>query len=369
MIALTQPRPLSPPGPLRTAGGFLWWYLDLTDAHGNGLVLIWSFGLPFLPGIARAARSGHPELPADKPAINVVIYQNGQPDLYVLQPVDPAPARWSGSTWELGGLTARMTTGSRLTLSVELDCAVPGTTDRLTGLISLVGQPRRGSGEDTAETAHEWTPLAVVAHGSAALACGERRWSLQGRAYLDRNLGQQPLHTLGISRWWWLRLALPEQELIAYHLVPTDTTRPTRSLCLRIDADGSTEASEGAGLTMSGWRPSLLGPAWPRRITLTPPDSPPLAIRLAHLVDNGPFYQRFQIEAQVDGARVRGFAEQVIPDRIDQAWSRPLVEMAVHRHDGSSSMWLPLFSGPRAGRLARLLGVRPGPARLPVGQP
>ena len=35
--------------------GFAWWYLDVVDAEGTGLVLIWSFGLPFLPDpVARA---------------------------------------------------------------------------------------------------------------------------------------------------------------------------------------------------------------------------------------------------------------------------------------------------------------------------
>ncbi|MFT5683525.1 MAG: carotenoid 1,2-hydratase [Myxococcota bacterium] len=369
MISLTPPRPLSPPGPLYTAGGFLWWYLDLTDDSGDGLVLIWSFNLPFLPGIASAARAGRPTIPADHPSVNVVIYRDGKPDFYLLQTADPQTVHWDGESWELGGLTARVVTDEQLTLSVELDCAVPNSSDRLIGQITLTGQPRQGGGDGEAAPEHEWTPLAVVAHASASLSCGSRQWDISGRAYFDRNLGQRPMHTLGIDRWWWFRLALPDRELIGYHLIPIDRSEQTRSLCLSIAADGTTTTAEDARFVMSGWRRSLLGPSWPATLTLTPPGDEPVVIHLAHLVDNGPFYQRFQIQARVGGVLVRGFAEHVLPDRIDRAWSRPFVKMAVHQHDGGNSMWLPLFCGPRTGRLSRLLGLQGTPAQIPARQP
>jgi len=43
---------------LEAPGGFAWWYLDALDARGDGLVVIWSFGLPFLPGYRSASRRG-----------------------------------------------------------------------------------------------------------------------------------------------------------------------------------------------------------------------------------------------------------------------------------------------------------------------
>jgi len=369
LISLTPPRHLSPPGPLHTAGGFLWWYLDLTDERGDGLVLIWSYSLPFLPGIASEARAGRPPIPADNPSVNVVIYQDGRPDFYLLQTVDPATVRWEGDRWEMGGLTAQVTTDEKLNLSIALDCAVPGSNNRLTGTISLTGHARKGGGDGEENPEHEWTPLAVVAQATASLSCGSQQWNIQGRAYFDRNLGQRPMHTLGIDRWWWFRLALPDRELIGYHLIPSDRSEETRSICLTIAADGTTTMVENARFVMANWQRSLLGPAWPHTLTLTPPGNDPVVIHFANLVDNGPFYQRFQIEARVDGVLVRGFAEHVLPDRIDRAWSRPLVKMAVHRHDGGNSMWLPLFTGPRAGRISRLLGLRDEPKQIPVGQP
>jgi hypothetical protein len=370
VISLTPPRRLRPPATLQSSGGFLWWYLDLTDDDGNGMVLIWSFGLPFLPGIASAARAGRPKSPAESPSVNVVLYRNGRPDFYLLQTVDPDRALWDGECWEMGGLSGRLiSSDTQLTLQLELDCPVPGTTERLVGQIALTGTQRLGSGDGAAQPEHEWTPLVVVANGSASLRCGSRQWQLSGRAYFDRNLGQRPLHTLGIKRWWWFRLAMPGHELIGYHLIPNDPGSETRSLCLTIGPEGETQLTEQAQFVMSDWkRGGLLGLPWPRTLAVTQPGGDPVQIQLAHLVDNGPFYQRFQIEARIHGGLVRGFAEQVVPDRIDQGWSRPFVKMAVDRHDGKNSMWLPLFSGPREGRISRLLGLKSAPAQIPAGR-
>ena len=51
MIPVTPVPPgLADQALLDVPGGFLWCYLDLVDATGDGLVLVVSFGLPFLPG-------------------------------------------------------------------------------------------------------------------------------------------------------------------------------------------------------------------------------------------------------------------------------------------------------------------------------
>ena len=78
MIGLADPR-----GPLdRTLldapGGFAWWYMDAVDVHANGCVLIWSFGLPFLPGRGSSARRGAPRTPRSDPSLNIALYKEGK---------------------------------------------------------------------------------------------------------------------------------------------------------------------------------------------------------------------------------------------------------------------------------------------------
>jgi hypothetical protein len=60
---------------LHSPGRFTWFYVDLVDDRGRGATLIWSWGLPFLPGYAQASRAGRPELPINRPSVNLVVYE------------------------------------------------------------------------------------------------------------------------------------------------------------------------------------------------------------------------------------------------------------------------------------------------------
>ena len=64
MLQLDDPHRPADRDLLASPGGFAWWYVDALDEQGNGIVCIWSWGLPFLPG-DRAAHN------PDKPAPDV----------------------------------------------------------------------------------------------------------------------------------------------------------------------------------------------------------------------------------------------------------------------------------------------------------
>jgi hypothetical protein len=55
------------------------------------------------------------------------------------------------------------------------------------------------------------------------------------------------------------------------------------------------------------------------------------------------------------GELALGWSELCRPDRVDLAPHRPFVKMRVHRAAGPNSIWLPLFTGPRSGRVSRLV--------------
>jgi len=54
LIELSSAAVAPDPAVLRSPGGFTWFYVDLVDGQGRGATVIWSWGLPFLPGYARA---------------------------------------------------------------------------------------------------------------------------------------------------------------------------------------------------------------------------------------------------------------------------------------------------------------------------
>lgn len=345
----------------RPSGGFAWWYADLVSPEGDGAVLIWSYGLPFLPGNAAAARHGRPERPAARPSVNVVAYRRGRPTVYLLQeyPEREADGVGHGPMQRIGRCRFdRQTQAGGLHLHAELDCPMPGTDERLTGTLWIQGVAR---GADPAACSgdgvpHLWTPLSGPARGEAILRLGSRVVaSVRGRAYHDRNTGGVPLHALGMDRWMWGRFPFADRERIAYLLWP-EGGAPPRAIGLEIGADGATEHVGPLAVHAEGERWSPIGPRPPATVRLLHGGQPWLVLRPRAPGDVGPFYLRFLCDAEAaNGARATGWAETVRPNRIDRVLHRPFVRMRVHRAAGANSPWVPLFSGPREGRAGRLL--------------
>lgn len=348
------------PALLRAPGGFAWWYADLVTPEGDGLVLIWSFGLPFLPGYAAAARRGAPQLPAARPSVNVVAYSRGVPTVYLLQEYPAAEASWpdAAGAQRIGGCRfVRTVSEGRCTLDAELDCPLPGSADRLTGSVRIEGAARISPEVDAAAGApHLWTPLTGPAEGSAVLRIGGREVArVRGRAYHDRNGGSVPLHALGIDRWMWGRFPLAGREVVYYLLWPRGGGAP-ECLGLVLRADGSTEEVAGLEVEPGPERRSYAGLRWPERITLRAGGERWLEVRHRALADVGPFYLRLLSEGTAAGGqRAVGWGELCVPDRVDLPLHRPFVRMRVHRVGEANSLWLPLFTGPRGRRVARLL--------------
>lgn len=370
VLGLSAPNIPVDPALLKRPGAFAWWYVDLVDEHGDGLVLIWSWGLPFLPGLAGAARRGAPVAPGDRPSMNVAVYQGGMPRFYLLQEIDPQDARWDPETdrWEFGQsrITLDRTSDGRHHLRVTLDCPVPGMPDRLQGTVEVIGHERIHEGDGHGDPRHAWTPLMTACPGTAKLRCGDWSADITGRAYHDRNSGVQPMHTLGIDRWWWGRLALPGRELIYYHLVPEDPGEDTQTLVVEVDSNGRTRLAESARVEILDTRRSIYSLSWTTRLRFWDPDGQEVRVRMTAGVDDSPFYQRLLIEGTCGGESGRGVAELVVPDAIDPDWMRWLVGMRVHHAGGDNSVWLPLFSGPREGRPGRVLGQLLGRPAAPA---
>lgn len=354
LLTVAPPSPEFPRGVLDAPGGFMWWYADMIDAGGNGLVLIWSFGLPFLPGYAGAARRGEPQKPQDRPSLSVALFEAGKLVCYLLHEFDPGEAQWEGSHWRFGASTfdTVVVDGVR-SLHVELDCPLPGD-QQLTGTVVLRGVARLASTDDRQELHHDWSPLTGPAEGRARLWAGDLAYTYDGRGYFDGNAGAKPLHDTGIAAWTWGRIPFEDHEAIYYVLWRELDASPQASGVI-IDAEGQLRRLQLA-VDVESESLGLAGLRYPSRLRLSTIDGPWLSVTAQSRLDDGPFYLRYLIEAQ--GAAhdpVIGIGEYCRTDRIDLARHRPLVRMRVQRGDGDNSIWLPLFAGPRPGRVQRLL--------------
>lgn len=336
---------------MQREGAFAWWYADLVDDRGRAMVLIWSFGLPFLPASRACPR------PADRPSLSLALYEGERPSFYALEAYAPADAAWRpGGEVRLGRSRFVLDMDDEaVQLRVELDLSVPGG-GRLRGTVEASG-PRAHAPREVPTDAHRWAPILLASPGRARLVTdGGRRFDLDGRIYVDSNGSDLPLHQLGIADWRWGRVAFPDRELIYYFVDPVEGGGEPIRLVIEGMPDGRLVTRDDVSLRWVGRRSSLYGLDHPRRLRLTSEAGLDVAVAFRARVDDGPFYQRFLVDAEDEvGQRGRGVAERVVPERIDRSWQRPFLRMRTHEvGGGNNSMWLPLFSGPRFDRLERL---------------
>lgn len=353
---------------LRQPGSFAWWYVDLVDAQGRGMVLIWSFGLPFLPG-ARRCRPA-----TERPSLSLALYENSRPSFYSLQQFKPEEVqiespqcmRFGDSRFELVRRDGQVRLRAQLSMTVVGSGRIHGTVEaegiacRAPAASSAAKEQHGQHGQQVSK--HRWAPILAAQRGRAELHLEPSgRFELEGRAYIDSNGSPRPLHALGIDDWRWGRIALGDRELI-YYLVepePGSQTAPIQHV-LEARADGTLRALP-VEVSFSDPRRSLYGLAYHQRARLTGPELD-LHLRFRALVDDGPFYLRFLVDAEERSSSQQGYgaqqgcgvAEQVAPGRVDLAWQRPFVRMRTQQTAGPNSIWLPLFSGPQKGRLGRL---------------
>lgn len=342
-------------------GGFVWWYVDHVDAHGDGLVLIWSFGLPFLPGYLAAARRDQAELPLSRPSLNLVLYEGGRPSFYLLQEYAEEDAEWQGEAWRFGDSRIWLHTHEAgRELVAQLDCPLAGQAGRLQGELRVRGRAVHFGELPAAptEASHHWSPVIGPAHLEAHFDIAGAAHHRQGPAYHDRNGGGAPLDRLGIGQWTWGRWVGPAGTQIYYVLWPEAPDAPPTAWGVCIDPSGQAVLLPKLQVEVGSRQRARYGMPHHPDLHLSHEGQPWLQIRTERIVDDGPFYLRTLVRRAEDGQL--GFGEWVRPERIDRDWQRPFVRMRVHNTRGANSMWLPLFSGARQGRLRRLFGAQGG---------
>ncbi|HJL40717.1 MAG TPA: hypothetical protein RMG48_05380 [Myxococcales bacterium LLY-WYZ-16_1] len=347
---------------LDAPGGFAWWYVDAFDASGNGLVVIWSWGLPFLPGYLDARRQGRPEPPRARPSLNVVTYRDGEPDFYLLQEYDADRAHWtrraSREVWNFESSRFEcVRSGGRVHLLGKLDCEVPGMSGRLTGDLRLEGPAvHLARTDELPDSPHGWIPISTPSDLEAELSVGdETLLRLRGVAYFDRNASTRALDDLGIEHWIWGRSAAADRTAIVFGLFPPEG-QPPLAFCAQLTPDGAMTLTRTGPPRLDGPRTGRFGMPYWSALELTGRDGTAVRVAQDRIIEDGPFYLRTLGQLGLDGGPAReSVTEWIRPDRVDRDWQRPLVRMRVHRARARNSMWLPLFSGPRTGRWGRLL--------------
>jgi hypothetical protein len=395
VLTLTPPgRPLDRRA-LTTPGAFCWWYGDVVDGDGNGVVVIGAFGLPFLE------RRDALTVPQARPSLNVAVYERGVCTFYALLELpdsashanrnandavqevcawhDADPVTGAGERWRFGRSTLGFDVGADGTgrFFAALDVVLPVGT--VQGQIEIEGPLRssEGHGFHTLGTppavvgitdgigtviAHDWSPQLGPSRGEARLVIDGHARVITGSGYHDRNGALCPLQAQGIGWWLWGRADVDvddggRESRVIYALWPRDG-QPVAAVGVVTGGDGRSRVVD---LVMDvERRRTWLGIDEVRRFAARERSSGAsfLVGEVASRVDDGPFYLRHTLRAGVAAVstEVRGFLEVVDVAQIDRPWQRPFVRMRVTpAESSSSSLWHPLFAGARDGRVRRQL--------------
>ena len=275
--------------------GFCWWYVDVVNAAGDGVVLICSFALPFVPALGRKA------------SINLAVYEGGRQVWYALVDVDDAAVDVDGQDEVLRFGASRVTVArsalGRVRVEADLDVEVEGVATAK-GVVVIDGVARAGDPDEATDidgrVLHAWSPQTGPARGEARLTLDGRAVDVVGRGYHDRNGGMVPMTSLGIARWVWGRASLPTEERLIYALWPDDGGDP-RVIGLVIDERGQTARREDLRMVVDDVVP-LFGMFNARGVTVIDDDGV-IFLRAARtaVLERGPFYVRGQWAAVVEG--------------------------------------------------------------------
>ena len=340
---------------LEAPGAFVWWYLDLINAEGDGVVLIWSYGLPFIPSYDLRA------LPLDKPSINLAIYRNFKQISYTLHELPRDEVEWipAESRWRFGqSLFSWEELADKDIFRAEFNLSVPGSTDSIKGSIEVTGRRWRSRSDFEEEPLHLWCPTLAGAVGSLRLLHGEKvLLETSGRAYLDHNRSSAPLDEQGIAYWHWGRIPFEEQDLIYYLAYPeSEEVAPVLYLAA-LCSSGEFLELPIESVVYGEPQAQRYGLEYPQTIVVRTASQEVLEISLKSMVEDGPFYLRAMIvgKRKSDGSQALGTAELVCPNRINREWQLPFVRMRIQREPYENSIWVPLFCGPRENRIQRLI--------------
>lgn len=160
---------------------------------------------------------------------------------------------------------------------------------------------------------HRWWPVAPHARLEADLQSPSVRWS--GDAYFDHNAGQAPLEQ-SFSSWTWSRARLRDRTAIFYDLKKRH--QEDLSVALIAGSDGSLEemASPPGTVVLPKTRFRL-----PRSTHADAGTEP----AVKKTIEDGPFYARSQLTADIHGERADVMQETLSLDRLTPKWIRYFV--------------------------------------------
>lgn len=177
---ISSPTQLLEPDILEDPHGFAAGNASILDERGNGAIITWGFGRPVLRDVGASQKAGA------LPSLSLLLFSESGPTLWLHQRFSPREAHWEDTgRWRFGKTQIETLRDLKAQVFIaQINCALPGSRERLVGHIEMGGVPRRASAEGAAAPGPlMWSPRMGYGEGRAILQVGSRHhFHLAGRA-------------------------------------------------------------------------------------------------------------------------------------------------------------------------------------------
>lgn len=320
------------------SGGYEWWYFDALSTDGqHSFVVIFYEGNPFSTRYNGALLDGKTPQPSDYPAISISVYEDGNPIYYSFTEFEKSDCVFDEErpSVHVGPHKMEMVDGQKLKYQISLDERLPNG-DQIKASITFESAQTEHLFDDEVESkGHQWNlvqPRANVRGEIQISAKNEdpKEIAFEGRGYHDHNTGNEPMRD-EFTGWYWGRVHFDYGTLVYYVMNRQDKEQHQAWLISNDNAEVLETLDEidiaDKGLSLFGLKPA-------RKIGLRS-ERAEVQLQLSHLLDNGPFYQRYQSDAflQIPDEQIvesqSGISEYIRPDRIFARIFWPFVDMRI----------------------------------------
>lgn len=348
--------------PKEGPGAYEWWYFDGIDNTGTySFVIIFYEGNPFSTRYIQRQQqnsSGRP-LPQEHPAASISIYKNQEPIYYSFTEFGQHDSQFDAGHPRLHvgehSMVSRIES-NKLIYELNLEEELP-SGDALRGTITFCSPPSSnalmGGVSDSTEDGHWWNLVQPRAEFTADLDISSmkgryERVQFEGQGYHDHNTGSEPMRN-EFKEWYWGRFHFKVGTLV-YYMMERKNEKQCQAWLISPDNAKLLATFPDVDLRDKGL--NLFGIKSARTIILSN-EKAHVTIQQTQVLDNGPFYQRFQSDAFInlpawDSMQAStGITEYLRPDRIYWRMFWPLVNMRI-RYKREDPHWVQ-----RSGRLYR----------------
>lgn len=334
------------------SGGYEWWYFDAISSDDQySLVVIFYEGNPFSTRYNKMILSENSNpYPSAFPAVSISIYEDGSPIYYSFTEFDSLACTFDENEPNLKVGPHHMETASsegRLVYKLRLRETLP-SADKIDAAI-VFDSPRNTisfpDNQTDKTTGHHWNlvqPQAVVKADIRLESKNEepRGIHFEGTGYHDHNTGQEPMRN-EFSDWYWGRFHFDYGTLV-YYIMNRKGGRQHRAWLFGKDNKRIVNTLDNIELEDEGF--TLFGLKTARKLRLKSEDIE-IHVQQSRLLDNGPFYQRYQSDAFLSISKANrvdsqtGITEYIKPGRIYNRIFWPFVDMRL-RYTEEGAHWV-----------------------------